>query len=590
MARHQDSFADETPYSKQERVDEFQTFNPDATDDVSISHPSGGQRAIEFRKPLLVAMAQKNWSKSSDDADRTVDTVFDEALCDVTELALQTAGVAVSESELFKLRALLIRIARGHSSFEQLAEHVSQYSTAELQQFGLYPARGGSTYRKAAKRLKETDTFEVLREACFIAVHALFRNGVPIPEAVRERYELSYDAGPAAADFSPVTRGLALYNLVEELLQKVVENLSFQRSSNKSRTLRSLVGVFAYAARHGESIENYGQTAQHAFDLTDAFAGSTLRRHIDELRLWRIDEMFDEVNQALLKYVIKSGVVSDPVMISYDLTDVQSLGLNVYDEFFLTADGRWRFASLSFTDPDLEFAFGLRLLKSESQRARVLENFLRTLTSMVDVKLFMADRGFDGREDIEVCREFVPGKWVICAQDDSNPVGQNSDYRRLRAELEPGSTAVRPSAGYGNLNPPVKLLGYSGDNSQADTPDPIRAFYSDMSLPGDPDARESLITLINWQYNQRAKIESMFRMAKNEFDVATDTDKPPRKSFYFHMSVLFYNLYKIVNTVPSPRLGLELDTNQKELLEVLHNLALEGPASPDALAYHREHN
>jgi hypothetical protein len=82
----------------------------------------------------------------------------------------------------------------------------------------------------------------------------------------------------------------------------------------------------------------------------------------------------------------------------------------------------------------------------------------------------------------------------------------------------------------------------------------------------------------------------MFRMAKNEFDVATDTDKPPRKSFYFHMSVLFYNLYKIVNTVPSPRLGLELDTNQKELLEVLHNLALEGPASPDALAYHREHN
>ena len=78
-------------------------------------------------------------------------------------------------------------------------------------------------------------------------------------------------------------------------------------------------------------------------------------------------------------------------------------------------------------------------------------------------------------------------------------------------------------------------------------------------------------------------------MAKNRFDVATDSDKPPRKAFYFHMSVLFYNLYKIVNTVPSLKHGLEFDTTQNELLEVLHNLALDGPTPPDALAYHRNH-
>lgn len=592
MATHQDAFAGETRYSKQERVDEFESFNSDATDDVFISHPAGGRRTIELREPLLVAMAQENGLDSygdASDANGSVDAIFDEALCDVTELALQIVGLDGLQADLYKLRALVIRIARGFASFDDLATHVSQYSTTELKQFGLHPARGGSTYTKTAKKLKESDQFEALREACFIAVHALFWNGIPIPETVREQYELSYDAGPAATDFSPGARQLALYNLVEALLQTVVQNLSFQRSTNKSRQLRSLIGVFAYAAHHGESIENYMQTAQHTFDLTDAFGGSTLREHIDDLTLWQIEEMFDEVNQALLKHVIESGVVSKPVMISYDLTDVQSLGLNEYDETFLTDDGRWRFASLSFTDSNLEFAFGLRLLKSEAQRARVLKIFLRNLTPMVDVKLFMADRGFDGREDIEACQAFVPGKWVICAQDDSDPSGQRSDYARLRAQLEPGRTTVRPSAGYDNLNPPVKLIGYSGAEKGADTPAPIRAFYTDISLPEDDDEQEELITNINFQYNQRAKIESLFRMAKNRFDVATDTDKPARKAFYFHMSVLFYNLYKIVNTVPSPKHGLELNTTQKELLEVLHNLALNGPSPPDALTYHRQH-
>ena len=348
--------------------------------------------------------------------------------------------------------------------------------------------------------------------------------------------------------------------------------------------------MFAYAAHHGESIENYMQTAQHSFDLTHAFGGSTLRTHIDDLTLWEIEEMFDEVNQALLKYMLDSGVVSKPIMASYDLTDIQSLGLNEYANTFLTEDGRWRFASLSFTDPALEFAFGLRLLKSEAQRARVLKTFLRNLTSMVDVKLFMADRGFDGREDIEACQAFVPGHWVICAQDDSHPVGQSSDYARLRADLEPGGTTVRRNAGYKDLHPPVKLIGYSGADSEADTPSPIRAFYTDISLPDDEDDREELITTINFQYNQRAKIEPLFRMAKNRFDVASDTDKPRRKAFYFHMSVLFYNLYQIVNTVPSPKHGLEFETTQNELLEVLHNLALNGPSPPDALTYHRQHN
>lgn len=578
-----------TRHANKDRVDEFTSFNPSATDDIVISHPNGGRSEIELQKPLLVAMARENkYEPCSDetDGDECVDRIFDEALCDVAELALDTAGLNENLVALPKLRALMIRVARNLDSFEELSTHISQYSPEEIEDFGLHTAYGTSTYTKAAKKLRKEDTFELLIEATFITVHALFWNGVPIPESVKNQYDLSYDAGPAASDFSRGTRQLALYTLAEDLIEIVVSNLDFQRSANKSRELRSLLGVFAHAAYNGESIENYDQTAQHSFELDSAFSGPTIREHIDGLYLWQIEEMFDDINQALLEYVIDSGIVSRPVLISYDLTNIQSLELEEYDESFLTEDGRWRFVSLSFTDPDLEFAFGLRLLKSEAQRARVLKNFLRSLTSMADVELLMADRGFDGREDIEACRAFVPGRWVILAQDYSDT--RDDDYAELREELKPGGTAVVQDAGYENLHPPVRLIGYSG--STDDTVGPVRAFYTDMDVPSDKEQQKELITQINFRYNQRAKIESMFRMAKNAFDVSTDTDKAARKSFYFHMSVLFYNLYKIVNTVPAPNNGLELDTTQKELLEVIRNLAFRGPTRPTALTYLLEHS
>lgn len=589
MGTHQDDFAEETQYSQQEPISVFESFNSEAVGDISISTPTG-RREVELQKPLLVALARENWSKASQkwsDQDGSVDAIFDEALCEVTERALQTVAVPDEQGALYKLRALMIQIARDINGYEDLAEYIAQYSAADLEQFGLRGVREKSTYRKAAKSLKREGKFQTMRDACFVAVHALFWNGVPVPESVKDRYRLDYDAGPAASDFSDGARRLALYNLVEDVIQIVEENLSLHRGENASREIRSLLGVFAYAARHDESIEYYTQTAQHTFDLSTVFAGSTIRTHLESLEIWKIDDMFDDANQALLKYVLESGILDEPAVVSYDLTDIQSLETETDEIPFLTEDGRWRFASLSFTDSDLDFSFGLRLLKSEAQRARILKNFLRDLIGTVDVDLFMADRGFDGREDIDACRKFLRGRWVICAQDDSKQVGRSSDYAQLRAALQPGGTAVKRSAGYAELTPPVKLIGYADPRSETDTPDRILAFYTDKEFSDEKQDRTDEIMEIVDKYNKRAKIESIFRMAKNRFDIATDSSKPQVKAFYFQMSVLLHNLYKIVNEVPSPKAGIELSTSQNEFLEITHNLALGGPTTPDALTYHR---
>ena len=48
MTQHQDGFADKTRHSKQEQVDEFEKFKSDATDNLLISNPEGGQNEIKL--------------------------------------------------------------------------------------------------------------------------------------------------------------------------------------------------------------------------------------------------------------------------------------------------------------------------------------------------------------------------------------------------------------------------------------------------------------------------------------------------------------------------------------------------------------
>ncbi|MDB2284453.1 hypothetical protein PM038_04105 [Halorubrum ezzemoulense] len=600
MTEFQDAFAGETRHANQDQVDEFKSFNPESTREYTLSHPDGGRRSIELEKPLIVAMARENRYEpdcEEHETERCINAIFDEGLCDVAGLALETAGLNADSYKLYKLRGLMIRCTRNLGSFKALSDHLSIYSSRELEQFGLQAAYGQSTYRKAAKQLKKSGEYELLVDASWIAAHALFWNGLPIPDPVKDQYGLSYTLGPAADDFSDDARQVPLYELMNDLMEIVISHLDFDRGSNKYRELRSLLGIFATAAITNESIEKYEQAAQHLFQLDTAFSDSTIWHHIDGLSVWEIHALFNGMYQELLEYVLDTGVVSEPVTVAYDLVNIQNFGREVRNDTFLTDDGRWRFASLSFTDTDLEFAFGLRLLKSEAQRTRVLKNFLRELTQMVDVKLFLADRGFDGVDDIEACRAFVPQRWAIHAQDASEKNSGSTDYTRLLEEIELDGTTVIPDAGFEELHPPTQLLGYSGvstDEGSSETDketssqklsDSVRAFWSDIPLPDDQDAREQRITNLNFQYNQRAKIETQFRLTKNRFDVATGSANPAHKLFYYNISTLFYNLYKIVDTIPSPKRGVEFDPTQLEVLNVIRNLSFGGPTCPVGLRH-----
>jgi len=577
MTDFTDSFTGETKHSNQDPVDEFSTYNSSGPEKLTITPADWSKREIELQKPLLVAMANQNRVEPSDD-ERT-DLIFDEALCDVAEISLQTVGWENNPTDLPKLRALMIRAARDIDTFSNLSSYIDQYSSPEIDQLGLGSTYSTSTYTKKAKSLKKEGRYQSLLEATFVGVHALWWMGVCIPDPTLQKYEISYDAGPDADEFKKGPRDLALYSFVDELIETVVSNLDFQRGENKSRDLRTLIGAFAHAAYTGESIESYDETAGHLFNLDRALSGSTIRYHIDKLNMFEINEMFDDITQALLKYIIESGVVTQPVHISYDQTNIDALEKNDTNSLYLTEDGRWRFVSLSFTDPEIEFAFGLRLLKSESQRADLLKNFLRDLTSMTDVDLLMADREFCGREDFEACREFVPHHWAFHAKRfESKPI---SDFDKLDMKLSGDDTASIRSVKFEDLSPPVSMIGYSRltDNGQS-----IRRFYTDIKIPSDEGEEEDLIRKINYLYNNRSKIETEFGMMKNRLDTSTDTDKDGRKVFYFNISALFYNIYKIVNTVPAPINGLRLDTTQKEILNVIRILSFGGPARRDILS------
>lgn len=559
---HTNHYAGRTSHANQKVVEDFESFNSKSTEDTEVSHPGGGREQIELEKPLLVAMAKQNRKEPECDhleGDACVDAVFDEAFCDVSGLALDDAGYSGTDADLPKLRALMIKIVRGLNHYSTLESYISDLPSESVNKYGLEQPYGKSTYRKFAKELKKQGDYGILQDACFIAVHMLFCMGVVLPEEVKDRYNLSYEAGPDGDNFSDDVNELALLRHVDRLLDIIAESLTLPREGDNASFIRGLFGVFATAALTGESIEDYDDLARYFFNLGGVSKATNIRKQIDKLSLEEVQDMFDAVNMDLLKYVLESGVVGDGCLLAYDLTDIQSLRITDLNESFLTEDGRWRFASLAVTDSSLEFAIGLRLLRSERQRSSVLKNLLRGLPDELDVGLLMLDRGFDSARDIEVCRTFLPEKWTICIQDYSGSKQGNSDFERIREELEPGGAECLRSAGYSNLKPPTCVIANSGADESDETVDPVRAFYRDGCLGVEEIEKH------NFTYNNRARIETIFRLAKNQFDIATDSKKPARKSFYFHISVLFYNIYKIVNTVPGPHSGIELDVTTKEL-------------------------
>lgn len=585
MAHHTDSYAPETELVPQDEHQEFDAVNESVTAESSLSRPADDSLRADLQKPLLVALARTNREQLTADGllDETDhDYYFDAVACDIAPVALSHAGFTLSDRDLEKYRALLLQELRGLPTNQALADYVADYGPGARAVLGLGDARSRSTYQKTRRALKTTGRLDAFQNAAKHTAHGVFGLGVPLPESVQERYDLSLDLGPVGDDYSVQTRQYALYALVRDLLDIVVENLTFDRGTNSSVSVESLLGVCAHSALPGTSIESYAETARHLYDLDDAISGTRTYGLAGSLAPWEVNAVFDDVTYALLAYASDAGVIPDRPVVSYDLTNLQGLDTGGLGQRFRTADGRWRFASLACTDSQLEFSLGLRLLKSQSQRASVLRNLLRNLTSTLDVRLVMLDRGFDGVADIEACRDFVGDNWLICAQNDQRTTSRQYDFTKLTEALSPGETAVIDPAGYDDLHPPTQLLGYSG-STDSDSLTPLRAFYSDIDLPADDDARSTLITRLNFVYNRRAKIETMFRLTKNRLALGSTTDDPSRMLFYYNVSVLFYNLYKLVNNTPAPPAGLELDVSQTELLAVIRNLAFTGPTQPPAL-------
>lgn len=587
MAEHTDSFAGETQHSTQETVSEFEPFNADVVGDRTVRDLYEPD-TLALKKPLIVALARTNRRDPPPDSDAdSIDAAFDEAVCEVALPCYELADLEDPGIPDRHLRALLLQTLRGLSTFNDLQTYIDAYADETLSEFGLKRAYDQSTYRKARNELHAARSDDVVARAARIAANALFANGAPIPPSVKRRYTLSIETGADASAYPPEARDIALYTIVGELLDIVVKHLDFGRGDNASRELISVVGAFAWSAMDEKSVDTYHQRARHTFDLSTALKGPTIRGHIDSLSFWKVNALFDDINQALLTYVADAQGLTDPIT-SYDLTDIQSPVAESDSHPYRTEDGRWRVASLAITDPALEFAVGTRILRSNATRAAELEKLLRELTANTEVGLLMADRGFDGEDDITACRTFADD-WLIFAQDYSDQ--RRDDFARLRENLDPGGTAVIEDAGYEKLSRSVTMIGVSGASEESATVDPVCAFYTD-SLSADPDAdslseaaeaqREDLIRELTATYQQRAKIETMFGMAKNDLDVGTDSSKTTTKTFYVNMAMLFYNLYNIVNTVPAPNSGLELDTSQKELLNVIQNIAFHGPEQPVA--------
>lgn len=216
--KHADVAAGKISHSNTDQQSEFETYCPEATEKGVIERPRAG-------KEMAYSVLMANEFKFEPDDDN--DKVFDESLCELAEIALNQVDLDDVGCDIQKVRGLMIKIARDINTFADLHDYVSKYSD-NSDQIGLGSSNSASTYNKTRNRLRNNSSLDSLRTATQYAVLALFRNGIPIPKPVQNKYNLSYDLGPEASEFPPEARNHEMYSFINRLLEIVGKTLTLQ--------------------------------------------------------------------------------------------------------------------------------------------------------------------------------------------------------------------------------------------------------------------------------------------------------------------------------------------------------------------------
>ena len=347
--------------------------------------------------------------------------------------------------------------------------------------------------------------------------------------------------------FLPKTVAIEL--LIAQLLNIVEETLDFERDDPKY-PVKEVIGSLAILAYGGNSENSLKTIIRHLAYPNDAMHGNTVRYFVKKMNPSDIGEKFLEVNINLIEKSQQLGQLGKDVYASFDVTKLQVL--DDPDEIIDAADyfDQINVNVMALTDDDFEAILGAYHLQdkrelSESTRVismEVLKNLDLEITALFDA-------GYKAADDARAADLF--DKSVINLKKGSKTSGIDETLDDLKDE----SPAKNPG-GYEDLYREMYVIGCSVGDSDEEN----QLFLINF------DASDGQIELTTVKYANRKKIEQLFSDAKYPTNFGSEADIESIKLFYFNMSILFLNIYKIVDQGVYPYIPEDMTITESEIL------------------------
>jgi hypothetical protein len=540
--------------------------HPDRGHDRVIEFPTKSVEELHHLKPLSVQAAVNNRKKFSspigglDKLEKRYQ--IDQDIINILSRALGAEGFDIEDFSCSPrhIKAFIIHDVRAMESIPHLVKYLND-NIALANKIGYEEVVSKTRYYDINQELKDNDERHIISNAAERIVHALWRNGYPLPPSILAAHGLNVDYPLESSSVGDATRRAAIHNWIDFLLPRLIEHVSFDRASNKSYLVPHVIGSLAQAALANGIYASSRAAGWHYAD-SELAGGKQLSNIISRIGTDRQNKMFRKINKEFINIAAELGFFQSGYTYAADTTWIDWYGTDDKEyvirnpEKCNTGEG-WLFASVTIMSKDARFTIGNDIIRDKSNVIASYKQFLADVGRDYPLNGICMDREFMSGDAIRMCRS-ICDEWIIRAKQlDTGAIPEKLD------QTPPDESFGPKPIEFASLDTQPKLYIHPLDPS-----DGIEASSDHMLfLVARCFDEEDGLKIYN-TYQNRWSIESYFRQLKHRFSPKTKSTKETERLFLIKSGSLFYNIHTLINRAPSPKYGLRLD--------VPHDMVLNG--------------
>jgi hypothetical protein len=549
----------EPPIDLPINIDQKQSIDLIYGDCIEVNYPVSNVSEYDYLQFIESQFAERNVA----DFDRKL---IDKTIFSLISHSLGQEGIQLPDNskEAARVKALIFKQVRQIKSDEKLVNYlINKPYTEELFTYDIdcIDASAG-TY--SGVRNTYGMGRQSVRNAILRLQHILFRNGM-----LHTLSDTGYAAGRPISKGKKLPdqlRSQAFINWGELLLEKLSDGISFKRFGSKY-DVREIIAAIANQAleKNDNKRQNLAKLKYNRDIITPEQIRNIIYTNIGQGIFLKskqeIETIGAELHRNLFKYADDElGFFSEPLDIAIDPTWVPidkkfdpqkvpgAMGNKQTDGF--------KFATgVSFT-PMSRLSLGVSLVTDKSTLPAIYRRMILMLEEFTNIGWILADREFDNPKFIELTRTNVGDTWIIRLRDHKGIINQK-EYRKLRENGKAKITIGNTTANTFWRDISGSELNWIFSNNKRD--DKL------ILMSGQP-LNKTTISKLSSIYSNRWSAESHIRQLKNGFSPKIPGKYALDYLFFYNISSIFYNIYKIISQSLSPTYGLPLRPRYYEVL------------------------